>query len=195
MIRMLCYQRCGDFVGKSKHMIKLPKKWVRNEDGAVAIEFALVAAPFFITIIGIMEFCLFFATGMALEGAANDAARVIRTGEAQKSGDPVTVFQDRLCETISVIVNCDGVNYEVIEIPDDSFYSIADYEPEFDEDGNLVSQGFAPGGVESTVLVRLAYRYNFKTPLIKHILSGGDVETPYTHMATVVLRNEPYAFE
>lgn len=176
-------------------MMKLPKLWRKNEDGAVAIEFALVAAPFFITIIGILEFCLFFATGMALEGAAHDAARVIRTGEAQKSGDPLTVFQERLCSTISVIIDCDGVSYEVIEIPEDSFYSIADYGPEFDEDGNLVSQGFAPGGVESTVLVRLAYRYNFMTPLIGHILDNGPVENVYTHMATVVLRNEPYAFE
>jgi len=176
-------------------MMKRPKLWRKNEDGAVAIEFALVAAPFFITIIGILEFCLFFATGMALEGAAHDAARVIRTGEAQKSGDPLTVFQERLCSTISVIVDCDGVSYEVIEIPEDSFYSVADYAPQFDEDGNLVSQGFTPGGVESTVLVRLAYRYNFTTPFVGHILHNGPVAYEYTHMATVVLRNEPYAFE
>lgn len=176
-------------------MTKLPKLWRKNEDGAVAIEFALVAAPFFITIVGILEFCLFFATGMALEGAAHDAARVIRTGEAQKSGDPVTAFEERLCNTISVIIDCEGVSYEVIEIPDDSFYSVADYEPQFDEDGNLVSQGFAPGGVESTVLVRLAYRYNFATPLMGHLLDGGAVDNARTHMATVVLRNEPYAFE
>lgn len=176
-------------------MLKRPKLWRKNDDGAVAIEFALVAAPFFITIIGILEFCMFFATGMALEGAAHDAARVIRTGEAQKSGDPVTVFQERLCSTINVIIDCEGVSYEVLEIPDDSFYSIADYEPQFDEDGNLISQGFAPGGVESTVLVRLAYRYNFMTPLMGHLLDSGSVENARTHMSTVVLRNEPYAFE
>ena len=176
-------------------MMKLPKLWRKNEDGTVAIEFALVAAPFFIVIIGIMEFCLFFATGMALEGAAHDSARVIRTGQAQQSGDPVTLFQERLCNAISIIVDCDVVSYEVIEIPDDSFYSVADYEAEFDEDGNLISQGFSPGGVSSTVLVRLAYRYDFMTPLVGHMMGKGAVANTFTHMSTVVLRNEPYEFE
>ena len=105
---------------------------------------------------------------------------------------------DESLEQIREALSSDGV--AMVEIVNyrksgEKFINALQIGPVFDEDGNLVSQGFAPGGVESTVLVRLAYRYNFMTPLIGHILDSGPVENVYTHMATVVLRNEPYAFE
>lgn len=174
-----------------KHLFTL---WAKRKDGAVAVEFALVAVPFFMIILGILETCLFFAAGSVLEGAAHESARVIRTGQAQKSGDPLAMFEERMCNTLGVMVQCDKISYEVIEIPSDGFYGVSDYEPSFDEDGNLESQGFSAGGVESTVLVRLFYRYEFLTPFIGGMM-GDQIGNSFGHMSTVVIRNEPYAFQ
>lgn len=175
-------------------MLSLLNRWKKDKKGVAAVEFAIVAVPFFMVIIGILETCLFFAAGSALEGAAHDAARVLRTGQAQKSGDPLAMFEDRMCGTVGIIVNCEDITYEVVEIPADGFYGVSDFDPTFDADGNLESQGFEAGGVESTMLVRLFYRYEFMTPFVGHMM-GDEIGNSYGHMSTVVLRNEPYAFE
>ena len=169
-------------------------RWKKDEDGAAAVEFALVAVPLFTMLLGVLETCLFFASGSVLEGAAHEAARVIRTGQAQESGDPLALFEERMCNTLGALVDCENIDYEVVEIPTDSFYGVSAYDPTFDSEGNLESQGFSAGGVESTVLVRLFYRYEFLTPFIGNMM-GDEIGQSYGHMSTVVIRNEPYAFE
>ena len=167
------------------------KKFCRQDDGATAVEFALVAIPFFTMLIGTIETCLFFAAGSTLEGGAHEAARVIRTGQAQQSGNAVETFETRLCDFVSGMIPCDQLVYEVISIP--TFTDAVAYAPQYDEEGNLVSQGFDTGGVSDTVLVRVAYRYEFLTPFIGDIMENGGA--PLTHVSTVVMRNEPYDFE
>ena len=176
-------------------MFRMLKKWTNNNDAVAAIEFALVGIPFFVVLIGTLEITLFFAAGNVLEGAAQTASRVIRTGQAQQSGDAEAMFKDALCSQIGILVPCADIKYEVIEIPDDSFAGVASFPPSFDEDGNLESQGFAAGGVESVVLVRLSYTYKFMSPFLGSIMDEGFGNNSYRHMATVVIRNEPYAFE
>ncbi len=176
-------------------MLGLLNKWQKDKTGATAIEFALVGIPFFMILIGTLETMLFFAAGTTLEGAAQSASRIIRTGQAQESADAESMFRDTLCEQIGGLVNCDNVQYEVIEIPNDSFAGVASFPPSFDEDGNLESQGFAAGGVESVILIRLVYNYDFITPFLGSFMDGGLGGGSYRHMATVVIRNEPYAFE
>lgn len=166
--------------------------WLGDLRGATAVEFALVSLPFFTMLIGMIETSLFFAAGNVLEGASHEAARVLQTGQAQQSGNAVGAFEDKLCEKVENMIPCADLLYEVIEIP--TFLDAADYTPQFDEDGNLVSQGFSPGGVEDTILVRVTYRYEFLTPLLGALMTGG-AGSSMMHMSTVVVRNEPYEFE
>ena len=165
--------------------------WLRDLRGATAVEFALVSLPFFTMLVGMIEVSLFFAAGNVLE-AAHEAARVLQTGQGQQSGDAVGAFEDKLCEKVEQMIPCADLLYEVIEIP--TFLDAADYAPQYDADGNLVSQGFSPGGVEDTILVRVSYRYDFLTPFLGQMMTGGGGSS-MIHMATVVVRNEPYEFE
>ena len=59
---------------------------IRQQDGAAAIEFGLVAAPFLALVFAIMETAIVFFAGQALETAAADSARLIMTGQAQTQG-------------------------------------------------------------------------------------------------------------
>ena len=97
-------------------------------------------------LMGIVETSLFFATGFIMEGAAGDAARLIRTGQVQSAADPVKAFETALCQKMSILTNCLNLKYEVIPIPENSFINAQDLKPQFDEDGILISQGFDPGG-------------------------------------------------
>lgn len=166
------------------------KHWVKRTDGVVAIEFALISFPFIFLLLGIIEMSLMFGSQSVLLGATNDAARLVRTGQVQQApGDPEQLFYDTLCDKADSLLHCSDMQYEVVEM--DQFSSFDQYEAQYDQDGNLISRGFIPGGVNSVNLIRVIYRYHLKTPLIGNILSDGPNNTKLL-MATVVLQTEPY---
>lgn len=175
-------------------MMKMVRKWIKSEKGAAAVEFALVGLPFITMLIGIVEASLFFATGVVLEGAAGDAARMIRTGQVQNSNNPVQTFEDGLCARVGLLINCLNLQYEVLVVPQNSFNNASTMNPTFDEDGDLVSGGFHPGGASDDVLIRVVYRYEFLTPFLGSIMSKDPSSNMATLMSTVVVKNEPYKF-
>ncbi len=74
---------------------RLVRHFLRRKDGAVAVEYAMVAAPFLALVFAILETSIVFFAGQTLETAAADSARLIMTGQAQKQGfsqaDPATL--------------------------------------------------------------------------------------------------------
>ena len=173
-------------------LINIIRSWVRKDDGVTAIEFSFLLAPFMMLTLGIIEIAFMFTSASLLEGATNSAARLIRTGQLQESGQaPEDVFRDALCNYAAVFVNCDDVIIEVQEL--DSFADFGSMDVQFDADGNVVSRGVAPGGSNSSVLIRTAYQYQFLTPGVGSLLSGGDGVV--TFISTIVLQTEPYDFD
>lgn len=174
-------------------MLNSLKRWFAEDRGVAAIEFALVGLPFIIMLVGIIEVCLFFSSAVSLEGAANDAARMIRTGQVQASGNPIQLFKDEMCNQVSGLITCAGLQYQVLPIANNSFANAAAIAPQFDAAGNLMNQGFNPGTSSQDVLVRVVYRYVFLTPFLGKIITGGKA-TQATLMSTIIIKNEPYQF-
>jgi Flp pilus assembly protein TadG len=171
-------------------MITFFRQWLFHQEGSTAVEFALISLPFIYLLIGIIEMSLMFGSMSVIQGAANDASRLVRTGQVQQStSDPEELFRTRLCEKASMLLDCEKLQYEVIEL--DSFASFDSFAAQYDEDGNLISRGFTPGGVNSVNLVRVSYRYQLLTPLIGQLLSDGPNNTRLL-LATIVLQTEPY---
>lgn len=166
----------------------------RDERGMVAVEFGLLAAPFFMLLMGLIEVSLSFAAGVVLEGASADAARLIRTGQAQTSADPEAMFRERLCDKVGIMLDCDSIQYEVIRVEPNSFSGAQSYTPVFDDEGNLVSSGFSTGNSNDVVLIRTVYKYEFLTPYLGAMMTGSSGKNWVTHMATVVVKAEPYIF-
>lgn len=171
------------------------KQFAQYKDGATAVEFAFIAVPFIFLMIGIFELAIMFASAYLLQGATADGARIIRTGQAQESGDAVGAFEDELCDRIGIFLDCDDLQYEVIHIPDDTFETAEDYEPTYDDDGNLISNGFDAGDINDVIMVRAAYRYRFVTPFIGLLMADGGGNSSRLLMTTYVFKNEPYNFE
>jgi Flp pilus assembly protein TadG len=165
-----------------------------NQRGATAVEFALISLPFIMLIVGVLELAMFYARATVLEGATTAAARVIRTGEAQKSPNAQNLFEQQLCAQISMVMACDDLIYEVIRPNSDDFATANNLAANFDSDGNLISGGFNAGDMSDVVVVRTAYRYHFVTPFLGPILGGNQANSKLM-MATSTMRNEPYDFE
>lgn len=173
---------------------KLKNIFLQKDDAAVAVEFSFVVMPFLIMFIGIVELGLFFGTAVILEGSATDAARMIRTGQIQGDADPVTAFETQLCNMASLMLNCADIQYEVINVPDNSFLSAATDTPAFDAEGNLIPSGFDPGGSEDVIIIRVIYKYEFLTPMMGDLMESTEGTNNSLLMSSVVLMNEPYEF-
>ncbi|WP_295558981.1 TadE/TadG family type IV pilus assembly protein [uncultured Hyphomicrobium sp.] len=76
--------------------------------GVTAIEFGMVAAPFFIFLMGIMTLGTQYLTSHFLEYGAEVAARKLRTGEAQKAGLTLAQFRTLYCNSVGFMVDCDA---------------------------------------------------------------------------------------
>lgn len=175
-------------------MLKTMHNLRRQQDGVVAVEFALLAIPLFLLILGIIETALFFAAGAVLEGASAEAARLIRTGQVQAAENPEDVFFDELCDRAGAMLDCNDIQYEVIRVEPNTFAGAEGYTPAFDENGDLVPAGFDAGDSNDVILIRSVYRYEFMTPYLGALMTGDSETNWIRHMSTVVLKAEPYSF-
>jgi Flp pilus assembly protein TadG len=85
--------------------------FARDEDGAVAIEFAVLALPFFALIFAILETSLVFFAGQILDSAVQDASRKIRTGQAQAM--TVSSFRTEICNGLYGLFKCADLKVRV----------------------------------------------------------------------------------
>jgi Flp pilus assembly protein TadG len=173
--------------------MRLWRQYKRDDTGATAVEFAIVGIPFVFALIGLIEVSLMYAANSLLQDSTSSAARLIRTGQVQQNIDnPEAMFRDELCSIASVFLDCNRIQYEVISL-DGGFADVESTPPMFDNDGNLMSQGFSPGGVNDVVLIRTVYFFPLMTPLIGSLLADGPNQTKFM-MSTAVFQTEPYEF-
>ena len=66
--------------------LRAARRLIRRQDGAAAVEFGIVVAPFLALLFAIIETAVVFFAGQALETAVADSSRLILTGQAQTQG-------------------------------------------------------------------------------------------------------------
>ena len=159
----------------------------RDQSGNALVEFALVAPPFMLLLAGILEISVMFFASSVIEGATKEAARQIRTGQVQESGDPLATFQTELCSSLANIIDCTKVHFNVQTF---SSFGNVSMPIEVDEDGEIVNTGFLPGGSSAVTVVRSMYRWEFVTPLISEVIPAG--LGGHLIVSTVAFQNEPY---
>ena len=171
----------------------LIKRWFSAIDtrGAAAVEFALVGSTFMVMLLACFEFGFMLFVQSVLDNASRDAARLVRTGQAQTSGNPQSTFQTLLCDEVGTLIGCGNIVYQAQFFNNWSAAQTAMNTPATrDANGNYVSSGFSPGSLSQIVVVTVTYNYPFFTPWIGGLL-GGSTNTGLL-MSTVVFQNEPY---
>ena len=167
-------------------------RFARRDDGAAAIEFGMVAAPFLALMFAIMETALVFFASQTLETAVADSARLIMTGQAQATGfGGATGFKDAVCARVGGLFNCQsGLHVDVKTYPK---FADVDNSTPVDNNGQLKSGtfGYSPGGPGDIVVVRLMYQWPVYASLLGFNL-GNMAGNKRLIMATAAFRNEPY---
>lgn len=165
-----------------------------DERGATAVEFALLAFPFFTIIAGILQTSMVLLTGQVLESAVNDASRVIRTGQIRDQGNSLATFRTELCDRLYGLVNsCDGLHIRVTEITDFTSASVTvpiDTSCQNTCDWNA-GQSWTPGAGKSIMLVQVYFKYPVFVQLGPFGMANLGDGTRLMGAATV-FQNEPY---
>ncbi|MAP93851.1 MAG: TadE family protein, partial [Ponticaulis sp.] len=71
------------------------------------MEFAIIAMPFFVMLVGLFEICMIFIATTTMEHGIAEAARRIRTGELQDSGASAESFKTLVCDNTFGILDCE----------------------------------------------------------------------------------------
>jgi Flp pilus assembly protein TadG len=126
-----------------------------------------------------------------LDNAARDAARLVRTGQAQSAASPQTAFQTLLCNTVGSLIGCGNLVYQSKVFNDwSSAQSSVNAPLTRDVNGNFLTSGFSAGTQGQIIVVTVTYNYPFFTPWVGGYLGSGH-NSAYL-MSTVVFQNEPY---
>jgi Flp pilus assembly protein TadG len=164
---------------------------VRAQDGAAAVEFGLVAAPFLALVFAIFETSVVFFAGQALETAVADSSRLIMTGQAQTQNFDGTAFKNAVCGKIYGLFDCQNGVY--VDVRTFSTFNNVTMPNPVDAQGNFQNNFlYQPGGPGDIVVVRLFYQYPVYVSLLGFNLSninGGK----RLLAATAAFRNEPYS--
>jgi Flp pilus assembly protein TadG len=162
---------------------------LRNRDGSVAVEFALVALPFCFMIFAILEVALIFTLDSVLENAAIDTGRLVRTGQASAQGMTAAQFKADLCSRMSVFSD-DCATQATIDVRVIPQFNVAPPDPLAGEGFNPAGLGYTNGNPGNLVLVRVWYQHPLLTSFLSQGLSQvGDRTAVLT--ATTAFRNEP----
>jgi Flp pilus assembly protein TadG len=166
------------------------RRLVRQQDGAAAVEFAMVAAPFLALIFAIMETAIIFFAGQALETAVADSSRLIMTRQAQTQGMSQAQFKDAVCAKIYGLFDCQ--NGVFVDVKKFSTFADVTMPSPVNANGDFQGMGYDPGGPGDIVVVRLFYKYPVYVSLLGFSSSMSNVAGGMRLLAaTAAFRNEP----
>ncbi len=166
------------------------RRLVEQQDGAAAIEFGLVAAPFLAMLFAIIETALVFFAGQVLETAAADGARLIMTGKAQNQNFNQDQFKQAVCARIYGVFNCNAGLY--VDVRKYTSFAAIDATKPIGPNGQMLNNfTYQPGGPGDIVVVRLVYQWPVYVSLLGLNLSDM-AGNKRMLVSTIAFRNEPY---
>lgn len=180
--------------------MRLLRRFGRREEGAAAVEFALVATPFLALLFAIIETALVFFASQSLETAVSDSARLVMTGEAQTTdyktgaakpgGWNQEDYKKAVCARLSSLFDCNQLLVSAKAY--DTFASADTSSPV--KDGAMTvdpdNLPYSTGGPGSIVVVQLYYKWPIYVSLLSSNLAN--LGSDRLLVATSVFKNEPY---
>lgn len=169
--------------------MKLLRSLKRDREGSAAIEFAILALPFFVVIFAIAEIAIMYFVDSGLDAALHKAVRQVRVGVAKSGAWDAKKFKDVVCSELSYSFNC-ATSLKVRATVVTNMASITKASPI--SGGNLaVTEDFNLGDSGSYVLVQafLPWDPTFK---LYSISSAQLADGSYVLGSAELIKNEPF---
>lgn len=185
----------------TKTHIKLPRRlrrYLKNREGATALEFALLILPFSFLVFGIVELAILFFFNSTLNHATAEVSRQIRTGQFQSTcSNGKEEFKAAVCSYMGGLGDCDGLLRIEVKDGDNSFVGLAEdpsEDPEIDASTGrpvIPDSEYANTQPRDVVIVRAQYYHNLAVPTQ---ITGLATHPGNVHRieSAVAFRNEPF---
>ena len=175
---------------KGRSLFSVASGFCRDRSGTNAIEFGIVSIPFFALLGAIIEVSMAFFAGQLMDTGLNDAARLIRTGQAQTQSFSAARFKQEVCNRIPALLDC--VNGLTIDVRVATNFSGVDFSvPTANGNFDASKAQFNSGGSSSIVVARAFYSWPSFTNLLGSSLSNQANRTILL-VSTATFRNEPF---
>lgn len=162
------------------------RRIIRSKDGAAAIEFALLAIPYFLIVFAIVETFIAYTGEQLVANAVDTMARKLRTGNItyglNRSTDKTQAeFRRAFCGEVSILITC---SEDEIATPNKllldvrSFATFALIPTTIPTSGGAYGEldtssfAYAPGPAKSINMLRAYYRWDIVTDLIRPYISN-----------------------
>ncbi|MFD0917022.1 TadE/TadG family type IV pilus assembly protein [Pseudahrensia aquimaris] len=155
------------------------KRFRKSEDGATAVEFAMICAPFFMIVGSIFEFAVaYLVQGMLHHGAA-DVARLVRTNQITAGTHTEAQFKQVVCGLPYMgLFDCERL---VVDLQTVAQFGAPGTPRNADGTLNTQNMSFSPGGPNSINVMRLYYEF----PVLMAWMQGlGTDATPNGRLMT-----------
>ncbi|MGV2122127.1 TadE/TadG family type IV pilus assembly protein [Agrobacterium vitis] len=180
----------------------------RSREGSAAIEFAILAIPYFLIIFAILETFVAFIAEQTVNAAVDTLGRQLRTGnitynQARSTDKTATEFRQLFCNEISFLLTCDAAE---VATPNRLWLDVRTYTA-FSAmpttiattSGSLDTSSFAftPGGASSINMLRAFYYWPVTTDLVRPYIAtihrpGVSSNSDYLIVSTLAFQNENY---
>jgi Flp pilus assembly protein TadG len=175
----------------------LLRRFCKNSEGSPAIEFAMIAPVFFMMLFVIAETGLMMFTEYVMQTSVQEAARLVRTGQAQSGEMSTTDFKAKVCRLAGVIINCQSkVTVYMASAP--TFAALKLSMPSYlgvglKVDGTAGPSSYACGGPNAAVGLIATYDWDFHVPYFMNFMANMSGDTNTRRLAGIVMfKNEPF---
>ncbi|WP_062015187.1 TadE/TadG family type IV pilus assembly protein [Aureimonas sp. AU4] len=166
----------------------LLRTFARHRSGAAAIEFALIALPFFFVLFASIETAIVSGANVVLRNAVDHAAREVLTGQMQTRDITPATFRSELCADVSFLLSCDRLKIDMRTYP--TFGAIPTDVPFKLGDVDDTGFCFDPGAQDNITVVRAFYAWPWVTGFLQKLAE--DTNGNATIFAMAAFMNEPF---
>jgi Flp pilus assembly protein TadG len=166
------------------------RPFLGDHSGASALEFALVAFPFILLLLAVLEVGIVYFANFELDNAVSQGARLIRTGQAQAGSFDAGAFKTQVCNHLNAPISCANLMLDVRHFTN---FSGIDLTNPLDANGNLkTSFTYDPGVGGDVVVVRAFYEWSITAKFPQAIGLSNMGNGDRLLVSTAAFRNEPF---
>lgn len=169
-------------------LFAIARKFGRDQKGVAAVEFALIAVPFFFVLFASIETAIVAGANVVLTNAVDRTSRMVMTGEIQTRDVTPETFRAELCADIAIMLSCDRLKVDMRTYP--SFEAIPTDVPY--KLGSVDDTGFCfdPGAQDNITVVRAFYSWPWIAGFLQKLTESTNGTA--TIFALSAFMNEPF---
>ncbi|MCB8836822.1 TadE/TadG family type IV pilus assembly protein [Aurantimonas sp. VKM B-3413] len=164
-------------------------RFLRDRQAATAVEFTLLAAPFFLLLMVLAETSTVFIGELVLDHAVARVGREVRTGQVTNANLSKAQFEQMICDRVNFLMDCSKLNVDLRSYG--SFASIPTNIPVKNGDIDTAALGFSLPATQTITALRVYYKWPLYTDVMREISTKMD-DRSFVIVSSAAFRTEPF---